>query len=95
MDPTDTNEINEQFNSPESPQQEELNHSDKMIGVFTEPGKMFEQTAKLPPKNKDWVVPILILFILIGITRTISMMNEEVFLNVLNKYLKEFGVVSA
>lgn len=80
MDPTDTNEINEEINNPEPEQEEELNHSDKMIGVYTEPGKMFEQTAKLPPKNKDWVVPILILFILIGITRTISMMNEEVFL---------------
>lgn len=80
MDPTDTNETNEKFTNPETPQEEELNHSDKMIGVFTEPGKMFEQTAKFPPRNKDWVVPILILFILIGITRTISMMNEEVFL---------------
>jgi len=80
MDPTDTNEINEQFNNPESPQEEELSHSDKMIGVFTEPAKMFGQTALFPVRNKDWVIPILILMILIGITRTISMMNEEVFL---------------
>jgi len=80
MDPTDTNEINEQFNNPETPQEEELSHSDKMIGVFTEPAKMFGQTALFPTRNKDWVIPILILMILIGITRTISMMNEEVFL---------------
>ena len=80
MDPTDTNEINEQFNNPESPQGDELSHSDKMIGVLTEPGKMFGQTAMFPARNKDWVIPILILLILIGITRTISMMNEEVFL---------------
>lgn len=80
MDPTDTNEINEQFSSPESPQPEELNHSDKMIGVFTEPEKTFTEVAKFPPRNKDWVIPILILFILIGITRTISMMNQDVFL---------------
>ena len=80
MDLTDTNKINEQFNNPESPQEEELSHSDKMIGVFTEPAKMFGQTALFPARNKDWVIPLLILFILIGVTRTISMMNEEVFL---------------
>jgi Yip1 domain len=80
MDPTDTNEINEQFNNPPQQQGEELSHSDKMIGVFTEPAKTFEQIAKFPPRNKDWVIPLIILFILIGITRTVSMMNEEVFL---------------
>jgi hypothetical protein len=80
MEPTDTNEINEQSNNPEPQQVEELSHSDKMIGVFTEPGNTFTEVAKFPTRNKDWVIPLLILFILIGITRTISMMNEEVFL---------------
>jgi hypothetical protein len=80
MNPADTNDINEQTNSPEIQAEEELSHSDKMIGVFTEPSKTFGQTAKFPTRNKDWVIPILILFILIGVTRSISMMNEEVFL---------------
>jgi len=39
MDPTDTNEISEQFGETE--QGEELSHSDKMIGIFTEPTKIF------------------------------------------------------
>ncbi len=87
MDPTDTNEINAQLGStePETPQGEELNHSDKMIGVFTEPGKTFNEVAKFPPRNKDWVIPILILFILIGITRSISMMNSDVFFDAKQK----------
>ena len=36
MDPSDTNEINAQLGStePETPNGEELSHSDKMIGIF-------------------------------------------------------------
>ena len=29
----------------------ELTHSDKMIGVFTEPAKMFQHTSKFPTRN--------------------------------------------
>jgi len=83
MDPTDTNEISQEFG--ENAQGEELSHSDKMIGVFTEPTKTFEHTAKFPPRNKDWVIPILILFIIIGITRSISMMNTDVFFDTKQK----------
>jgi Yip1 domain len=84
MDPSDTNEINTQLGStePETPNGEELSHSDKMIGVFTEPGKTFTEIAKFPPRNKDWVIPILILFLLVGLIQRISMMNEEVYFEI-------------
>jgi len=57
----------------------ELTHSDKMIGVFTEQVKMFEHTSKFPPRNKDWVIPILLLFLVVAIIRIIAMSNEEVY----------------
>ncbi len=57
----------------------ELSHSDKMIGVFTEPAKMFSQTSKFAPRNKDWVIPVLILFFVAALIRIIAMTNEEVF----------------
>jgi hypothetical protein len=41
----------------------ELEHSDKMIGVFTEPSTMFEKTAKFPPRTKDWLIPVLLLIV--------------------------------
>lgn len=87
MDPSDTNEVNAQLGStePETPNGEELSHSDKMIGVFTEPGKTFTEVAKFPTRNKDWVIPILILFILIGITKSISLMNSDVFFDAKQK----------
>ncbi|MGB5896040.1 MAG: Yip1 family protein [Ignavibacteriaceae bacterium] len=91
MDPTDTNEINEQFNNPEPPQEEELSHSDKMIGVFTEPAKMFGQTALFPVRNKDWVIPIFILLLVAGLINKIAMMNEEVFFEVKEKQVQELN----
>jgi len=57
----------------------ELSHSDKMIGVFSEPAKMFAHTSKFPPRNKDWVIPVLILFIVVALIRIIAMTNKEVY----------------
>ena len=56
-----------------------LSHSDKMIGVFSEPAKTFFLTSKFPPRTKDWVLPILILFFIAAIIRIIAMTNEEVY----------------
>jgi hypothetical protein len=57
----------------------ELSHSDKMIGVFTEPAKTFEVTSKFPPRTKDWVIPVLTFFIIVALIRSIAMTNEEVY----------------
>lgn len=57
----------------------ELSHSDKMIGVFTEPAKMFYHTSKYSTRNKDWVIPVLILFIVVALIRILAMTNEEVY----------------
>jgi hypothetical protein len=77
---------NQQLNSePEEPQMEELTHSDKMIGVFTEPTKTFEDTAKFPPRVKDWVIPVLLLFLLVGVIQRIAMMNEDVYFEIKQK----------
>jgi len=89
MDPIDTNGPEEEVTGAETvePDNGELGHSDKMIGVFSEPAKMFDLTSKFPPRHKDWVIPIIILMVLVGITRTISMMNEEVFLEAKQKQI--------
>ena len=81
MNDTETTEQNGQIENEgsEPVSNGELSHSDKMIGVFTEPGETFDRTSKFPPRHKDWVIPLLVLFILIGITRSISMLDEEVF----------------
>lgn len=73
METNDTNLTEQQ------PQVEELSHSDKMIGVFSEPSKMFGTTALFPVRAKDWVIPVIILFVLIGLIRSLAMLNDEVF----------------
>ena len=57
----------------------ELSHSDKMIGVFTEPSKTFSITSKFPPRTMDWVLPVLLLFFIAALMRIIAMTNEEVY----------------
>lgn len=71
---------NETVNSSEQTQETgELSHSDKMIGVFTEPTQMFSITSKFAAKHKDWVIPVLLFFILISVIRIIAMTNKEVY----------------
>ena len=71
---------NETINSSEQTQETgELSHSDKMIGVFTEPARMFSITSKFAAKHKDWVIPVLLFFIIISLIRIIAMTNKEVY----------------
>jgi hypothetical protein len=75
MDPNDTTTSAEHILNGNG----ELSHSDKMIGVFSEPAKMFAHTSKFPPRNKDWVIPVLIFFIVVALIRIIAMTNKEVY----------------
>ena len=79
MENNDTNEnLEHTTGQTENGGGDELSHSDKMIGVFSEPSNMFENTAKFPPRTKDWLIPILILFLVIALIRIIAMSNSEV-----------------
>ncbi len=57
MDNTDTPNLNEDLPSGELPGEEELSHTDKMVGVFAEPATMYEKTSHFPPKTIDWIIP--------------------------------------
>ncbi len=80
MDPSDKNEINKQLGStkPETPLGEELSHSDKMIGVFTEPGKTFDVVAMIPPKVMDWLLPVISFLVIAIISNFILFQNPEI-----------------
>jgi hypothetical protein len=78
----DTNSTNENSqNSPpgsEDIQDTELSHTDKIAGVFAEPAKTFETTAKFPLRTIDWVLPIILLLILSIISQFILFNNPEI-----------------
>jgi len=53
----------------------ELSFSDKIVGVFTEPGNTFKQIAAFPLKTSDWLLPVLFLYILVSLSVVVSMQN--------------------
>lgn len=74
-----------EFENPQQPDQvpvenvePELSHSDKLVGVFSEPGKTFESIAKFPIKTIDWLLPVLAMFVVIIISQFIMMGNPQI-----------------
>ena len=58
----------------------EMSHTDKLVGVFSEPSSTFSKMSKFPPKTSDWVIPILIV-IVIAILSQVLMMNNPTIKN--------------
>jgi len=80
MSSTENNElISGEPGTIEQNQLTELSHSDKMVGIFTEPKKTFEIISKFPLKTIDWFLPVLLLFLMVSITRILVFSNEEIF----------------
>lgn len=70
-------------NQPE----EELSHSDKMIGVFTEPASTFDLIAKFPLKTIDWLLPLALLFLVICITQVFLNTNKAIHSQIVEKQM--------
>jgi len=69
---------NQQPNEEITPQVEEMNFSDKMTGVLTEPSKVFENVKIYGPKFVDWFVPLLILIFLTILSTYLITSNPEI-----------------
>jgi hypothetical protein len=50
---------------PEQPTNEieELSHTDKIVGVISEPSNLFSKLAILSTKATDWLLPLFLLII--------------------------------
>ena len=65
--------------SPVEPEEEaELSHTDKLVGVFTEPGKTFEKMAKSGAKTSDWLIPLVILIAVIVLSVILKGMDPQI-----------------
>jgi len=60
------------------PEIEELSHTDKIVGVISEPGGLFSKLVFLPTKVSDWLFPLLALIIVSIIATFIYMSNPEI-----------------
>jgi len=67
--------------------EEELSHSDKFIGVFTEPVSTFEKIAKFPLKTVDWLLPAFLLFLVICLTQVVLNSNKAIHSQIVDKQM--------
>lgn len=78
MDNTDLPNTTNDPSTGEAPEVEELSHSDKLVGIFSEPKTTFEKISGFPPKTLDWLLPVLILLVVISLTRILVLSNDEI-----------------
>ena len=41
-----------------------MSFSDKLVGIFSSPGEVYENVRQTPPTGSNWVIPVLILVVL-------------------------------
>lgn len=56
----------------------ELSHTDKLVGVFSEPNSTFGKMSKFPPKTSDWLIPILIVIVIAILSQVVMMNNPTI-----------------
>ncbi len=67
----------------------ELSHSDKMIGIFSEPAKTYESISRFPLRTIDWILPVVILFAVIVVTQFLLMSNKEIHFQIVEKQMSK------
>ena len=60
------------------PGTEQMSFTDKLVGVITEPGAVFESIKKFPAKTVDWLIPILIMIVVIITSQLVQMSNPVI-----------------
>ncbi|MDP2365966.1 MAG: YIP1 family protein [Ignavibacteria bacterium] len=65
---------------PEQPanEMEELSHTDKIVGVISEPSNLFSKLVFLNTKVTDWLLPLLAMIVVAIVATFIYMSNPEI-----------------
>lgn len=86
MDELKNDEFNEEM--PELDEEElELTHSDKLVGVFTEPASTFAEMAKSQPRTLDWLIPVLCLIAFTILSQYLIMSNPQIKYEAIEKQM--------
>ncbi|PKL90132.1 MAG: hypothetical protein CVV23_01960 [Ignavibacteriae bacterium HGW-Ignavibacteriae-2] len=67
----------------------EISHTDKLVGIFTEPGNTFSKMSHFPPKTSDWIIPILLVIVVAALSYVVLMSNPEIKYSVIEKQMTE------
>ena len=65
----------------------EMSHTDKLVGVFSEPSSTFGKMSKFPPKTADWVIPILIVIVVAILSQFLMMNNPTIKAAIMEKQM--------
>jgi hypothetical protein len=57
---------------------EELSHTDKIVGVISEPSNLFSKLVSLKVKASDWLLPLLAMIVVIIVATFVYMSNPEI-----------------
>lgn len=76
--------------SPVEPEEIELSHTDKLVGVFSEPADTFSKMSVTGPKTSDWLIPILIFIVAAILSNIVMMSNPVIKASVVEKQMAQF-----
>lgn len=65
----------------------ELNHTDKLVGVFSEPGNTFKRMSNVGVKTTDWLIPILVVIIVSILSNYVMMSNPTIKYSIMEKQM--------
>jgi len=88
MDETTDLNQNENGFDPED-EDYELTHTDKLVGVFTEPGTVFSNRSQEGPKTADWVIPVILVVIIASLANFILMSNPKIKYDIQEKQIEK------
>ncbi|MEW6653009.1 MAG: Yip1 family protein [Bacteroidota bacterium] len=74
----------------EAQEDQELSHTDKLVGVFTEPQPMFSRTAKFAAKTSDWLIPVLVVIVVAILSQFVMLSNPEIKQQQQDKMMQNF-----
>jgi hypothetical protein len=70
-------------------EEEELTVSDKLIGVFTEPKKLFSDLSTREPKTSDWLVPLSLIIVVVLLMQLIIFVRPSLKDQAISKQMVE------
>lgn len=87
MEENYTNESLNNENNSDDEDELELTHTDKLVGVFTEPSETFSNMAKSDPKHIDWFMPVFLLIVVAVIANFVMMGNPYIRNSIIEKQM--------
>jgi hypothetical protein len=67
----------------------ELSHTDKLVGVFSEPTATFGKMAKFPQKTSDWIIPVLVVIVIAILSQVLMMNNPAIKASIMEKQMEK------